>query len=172
MALITVSDVITTAFNRAVNTKQIKDSDIEACEFNYIRPILTENFYEYVRDNVGSYATLIDTYINPCLSYYVKWLTYNDFLIEISDRGINQLVSENANPVSNQTRTDGKADVLLKAEIMGEKLLDYIKKRVLADDVLYVLYRDFSNVSPEPKIIGGMLIDDNTYYLSKENEEF
>lgn len=172
MSIVSISQVISTAFNRSVDTKQIKQADVDIAEFDFLRPILTENFYEEVLSAPASYSSLITNYIIPAVAYYVKYVVFNDFFIEVSDRGVNHLTSDNATPVSNQARTDAKADAMYKANVLGEKLRDYLEKRKLAQDALYLKYRDFTNVVSEPKMIGGILIDDNTNYISKENEAF
>lgn len=159
--LMLVSEVITAAFTRKVDTAQIKESDVAMAEFKYIRAILTENLYNEVVANTSPYTTLITDYIKPCLAYYTKFLVFNDFFAEVSDRGINQLLSTNAQPVSSQTRTDIREDVLNKANILATKLEDYIQTRYYAGDTLYTKYGQTTNVYNEQRFIGGFLCEDD-----------
>lgn len=160
--LMTVAEVITAAFTRKVDAAQIKDADIAIAEWEYIRPILTEGLYNDVVITPSIYVTLITDYIKPCLAYYVKYLVFNDFMVEVSDRGINQLVSTNANPVSSQLRTDAKLDVLARANILENKLKNYINERYYAGDSIYSEYGNTANIHVEKKLIGGFLCDDDS----------
>jgi len=157
----TITEVKSAAYTRLVDDIQFKDSDIEIAEFKYIRPILTENLYNYVVANNGSYTTLIDTYIKPCLAYYVKYITLEGFFTELSDRGINHLQGQNQQTVSSQARSDYKAETLLKARTLEEKLTDYIQGLYYAGNTDYTLYGDSSDVYTEDQFVGGFLMDDN-----------
>ena len=158
MALITKAEIISNAYTRNVNTAYINDNDIIIGEYQFIRPILTENLYDYVSANQGSYTTLIDTYIKPALAQYMKYLLFDELQVEISDRGMNKLLSDNAEPINGQTRADLKAIIMQKANALGERLKDYIHKRVDANDTLYDLYNDFTGVVEEDQLLGGMYI--------------
>lgn len=162
MALMTISEVKTAAYTRKVDDNQFKDSDIEMAQFKYIRPILTENLYNAVVADTASYTTLITSYIKPCLAYYVKYMTFESFYSEISDRGINHLTGDNFQTSSNAARTDLKNEVLEKARILAEKLTDYVTQRYHAGDSLYTLYGNTTDVYSEKKIIGGFLLEDNS----------
>ncbi len=157
--LITKAEIITLAYNRKIDENQIKDAVIDSAEFKYIRQILTENFYDYVVANTSTFTTLIDDYIKPCLAYFVKYLAFNDFFVEISDRGAFNLNADNANVISNATRTDTEAKILQVANIKAEKLTDYIKKQDLANNTDYVLYNDMTDVQTEDEIVAGFFIE-------------
>jgi hypothetical protein len=172
MALMTSSEVISTAFNRTVATTQIKASDIEAAEWEYIRPILTENLYNEVIANTSTYSTLISTYIKPCLAYYTKSLIINDFMVDMSDRGLNQLQNTDAQPASGQLRSDLKEDTIKKAKILADKLLDYVQQRYFTGDTLYVKYKDYSNVYSEKQLVCGMLVQSRPQITKKEDEPY
>lgn len=161
MALMTPAEVITAAFYRKVDAAQIKTTDVEIAEFQYIRPLLTENLYNLVvAAPTTTYATLVTTYIKPCLAFYTKYLNWEDLHLEVSDRGINQLTSQNANPVSNDARTDGRQATLDKANILAEKLRDYVVQQWVAGTSAYSTYMQTSNVYPEAQIVGGFLVDE------------
>jgi hypothetical protein len=94
--------------------------------------------------------------INPNEIYV---LCFESFYVEVSDRGLNHLVSQDAQTVSNQARTDAKTEVLKKATILEEKLRDYVNQQYMEGSADYTLYRDSSNVFSEKKFIGGFLAD-------------
>ena len=184
--LITATQVISEAFNASVQTGQIKDRVIEAAEFEYIRPALTENFYQYVVQNTatvdvidaditesdGRVVTglqLITDLIIPAEAFYVKYMALNDILFEVSERGGFELLANNTVRMSNQARQDYAESTLKTATQLLEKMVDYIKKQKNNNTAKYDLYRDFTGVSPEKQIIGGLLINDTTY-ISKEDE--
>ena len=157
----TIEQVKTAAFTRKVDNIQFKDSDIAAAEFEYIRPVLTENLYYAVVADTSTYSTLINNYISPCLAYYVKSLLVESFYTEVSDRGINHLQGQNTQTVSSQARTDYKAEVLKKAQIFEEKLKDYINQQYYEGNADYTLYRNATDVIPETDLTAGFLIDDD-----------
>jgi hypothetical protein len=161
MALMTIADVITAAYTRNIATSQLKTTDIDIAEFQYIRPALTENLYNAVVADTATYATLINTYIKPCLAYFVKYITIENIFVEVSDRGLNHLNSDNATTVGSQQRTDYKTEVLNKANILLEKLVDYVTNQYHAANTLYSLYNNNQNVYEEDKLIGGFLILNN-----------
>ena len=160
MALMTIAEVKTAAYARLVDSVQFKDSDIEIAEFKYIRPALTENLYNAVVSDTTTYAALIATYIKPCLAYWVKYITFESFYSEISDRGINHLTGQNTSTVSNSARTDLKTEVREKALALQEKMMDYVRQKYYEGHTSYQLYKDFTNVYPEKQFIGGFLIQD------------
>lgn len=172
MALMTQSEVAAAAFNRTIATTNIKDSDIEAAQWEYIRPILTENLYNEVVSNTSTYSTLITSYIKPCLAYYVKSLVLNDMFIDVSDRGINLLGGTDAQPVSGNLRSDLKEDTIKKAKILADKLLDYVQQRYFTGDTLYLKYKDYSNTYSEKQLVCGMLIESRPQITKKEDEPF
>lgn len=159
MALITIAEVKTLAFTRIVDSIQFKDSDIEMAEFKHIRPVLTENLYNAVVADTVKYAALV-AYVKPCLAYFVKYLTFESFYSEISDRGINHLTGQNINTVSNAARTDLKNEVLEKAKILQEKMLDYVNQQYFTGNADYALFGNQTNVFPEKQFVGGFLVDD------------
>lgn len=160
MALMSIAEVKTAAFNRTVDDTQFKLTDIDIAEFKYIREALTENLYNAVVATPASYATLITTYLKPALAYWVKYINFENFYTEISDRGINQLTGTNYQTASNQARTDLKTEVLEKARLLTEKMVDYVSTEYYAGNTLFSLYKNESNVHDEPKLIAGFLMDE------------
>lgn len=172
MALITAAEVITAAFNRSIGTELILDSVIEAAEWKYIRPALTENLYdEVVADPAGAnYTTLVDDYLQPCLAQFVKYMAYDEIIIKVTDLGAFQANEQNSNAISNATKNDGKDSVLEIANSLANKMVDYINQQVLDDVTAFSdHYKDLTDVVTEDEIIGGIFIPGKKY-ISIENE--
>ena len=160
----TIAEVKTAAYTRKVDDIQFKDSDIALAEFEYILPVLTENLYKAVVASPSTYTTLIDTYIKPCLAYYVKSMLVESFFTEMSDRGMNHLQGQNTQTVSGQARTDYKAEVLKKAQIFERKLKDYVNQQYYEGNSDYTLYRNTTDVIPETGLTAGFLIENDEIY--------
>lgn len=162
--LMTIAQVKSEAFTRKVDDIQFKDTDIAAAEFEYILPVLTENLYNTVVANPSTYTTLIDTYIKPCLAYYVKAMLVESFFTELSDRGMNHLQGQNTQTASTQARTDYKAEVLKKAQIFERRLKDYINQQYYEANADYALYGNTSDVIAEDGLTAGFLIENEIDY--------
>jgi len=164
MAFMTPTEVITEAFKRPISTDLVTTQDIEIAQWKYIRPALTENLYEAVVTNTGSvYDTLIDTYIKPTLAYYTKHIIYDEIDTEISDRGVSKLLNDDTNKLSQSQKLDVKETILNKANILLDKMMDYVVQEWSDNNTIYDLYNDFTDVIEEDKIIGGILIKGKTF---------
>ena len=83
--LITIRDVIETAYITNIDEALIKEAFIDTAEKTWIKPVLSETLYTDVTNNPGSYTALIDDYIKPCLSFYVKYLIYTQQLFATAE---------------------------------------------------------------------------------------
>jgi len=173
--LITQAQTITIAFNANVQATQIMDNVIQAAEFEYIRPALTENFYEYVLQNAtavdvidsnitesdGRVITgkqLLTDLLRPAMAYYVKYLALDDIWSEVTERGGFALTADNALVMSNAQRQDLKNQTLKIANSLLNRMIDYIRKQYDNNVTKYDLYKNFSGSISENEIIGGFLI--------------
>ena len=152
MALMTVNEVIAYSFNRSVAETQIRAEDIDVAEWKYIRPILTNEFYEAVIASPASsdYTTLMK-FIKPCLAYFTKYKVVNTMSLELSSRGGFQLNADTATPISDQQRYDYQAETLDSAVTLGSMLLNHI----LDED--YSLYSGVTGTAYQN--IGGFLVE-------------
>ncbi len=82
MSLITSSEVISLAYVTELDPTMIKAEVIQTAELKYVKPILTAALYDDVVASPGDYATLITTYIKPCLAFFVKYAMINQQLLE------------------------------------------------------------------------------------------
>jgi hypothetical protein len=159
MALITQTEVISIAFTEDVKEAYIKDAILEAAQIAYIRPFLQESLYDAVIADTSAYAALITKLKSP-LAYFVKYMSYDDLVVKVTDRGAFQLTSDEGQFIGNNTKNDAKNSSLNVANAWLTDILDYIQKRVAAEDVLYYnIYQNTEDVVEEDDLIGGFLIE-------------
>ena len=77
MSLISATEVIALAYVTELDPTMIKSEVIQTAELRYVKPILTAALYEDVVSNPEDYATLITSYIKPCLAFFVKYAMLN-----------------------------------------------------------------------------------------------
>ena len=82
MSLITSSEVISLAYVTELDPTMIKSEVIQTSELKYVKPVLTSALYDDVVANPDNYATLISSYIKPCLAFFVKYAMINQQLLE------------------------------------------------------------------------------------------
>jgi len=186
--MITAAQVISLAFNREIDDVQLKDSQITAAEFDFIRPALTENLYEYVVQNISTFDTidsditasdsrvitgkkLMTDLLRPALAYFVKYLSAEDVLNDISNRGGFNQQAQDASVMSNDSKQNWKETALKTANILLNQMIDYIKKQHDNNVSKYDLYNNFTSIKPESEIIGGILINE-TIITKKEDETY
>jgi len=85
MPLITASEVVNLAFASNIDPLLIKQHNINHAEEKYIKTLLGAEFYIEVVENPGSYSILISDYIKPCLAYFVKYVSFNQLLLETAN---------------------------------------------------------------------------------------
>lgn len=146
---ITISEVISQAFNRSIEDGKILDNDITAAEWKYIKPILTDDLWDDAKANPSSYVDLIEK-IKPCLSYYIKYEIMPELSMTISDRGSFIQTAGDSQPMTDEQRRVLRDSVLEKANSLAEMLSDYIATAELVE------YERTDNLKPQ--IIGGILV--------------
>ena len=82
MPLITAIETIALAYVTELDPTMIKSEVIQTAELKYVKPILTSALYDDVVANPDNYATLISSYIKPCLAFFVKYAMINQQLLE------------------------------------------------------------------------------------------
>jgi len=80
--LISKSDIVSLAYITNIDDNLIKDEVIDSAIHTYLVPILTQSFYDEIMHDPNSYTELINTYIKPCVAFYVKYLLYSQQLFE------------------------------------------------------------------------------------------
>jgi hypothetical protein len=85
-------------------------------------------------------TSLQTQYIKPALAYYVLYDIYNELFVELSERGIYHLTANNANIISNATRTEARNDIYRKAQSLSRILKTYIEDQVKDKVAIYADY--------------------------------
>jgi hypothetical protein len=119
--LMTPAEVVTLSFIQPEVTPMrpavILDAVIKAAEEQFIKPLITASLYNAIYAAPVTYASLIDQ-IKPCLAYYTKLLTFNEFML-----------SEDANFVN--LSADARQELLKSihniAKANAKTLLEYVK---------------------------------------------
>jgi hypothetical protein len=156
-AIISKSEVISLAFEGGFSdTDLLQQSVLNIAEFKYIRDALGENLYKYIIDNQGSYSDFITNYWKPCAAYWVKYLSVDSIWMQLTNRGIGTMITENANSVTSSDKTNFATKQNEIAELYTEKMVDYVKdQKYIQNNSDYDLYGDQTNVLPENKMPGG-----------------
>ena len=88
MSIITKSEIITLAYITPIDEADLKDEIIASAINKFIIPIITQTLYDKVIATPGNYTILIETYIKPCIAFYVKYLHIYQLSL---DAGITQV---------------------------------------------------------------------------------
>lgn len=133
MPLITASEVVNLAFASNIDPLLIKSQNITHAEEKYIKSLLGPEFYNQVTANPGNYTTLISTYIKPCLAYFVKYVSFNQLLLETANfnnlRDLDTLAelipSFRSYRISKHLRESVLQEVFNTSKFLAEKLFEY-----------------------------------------------
>ena len=152
--LITIREVIELAYITNIDDNLIKEQIINTAETTYIKPVLTEPLYYEVISDPGSWSTLIDDYIKPCLAFYVKYLIYSQQLFESAEysnpdplKGPEIISQETAVLITSKIHQNIINDILFIARQKEKVLIEYI------DEQGFELYE-----KPTTKRISGIII--------------
>ena len=153
--LITAREVIEVAYITLLDDNLIKEDIIDTAEKTYIKPVLTESLYNNIIANPGSYTTLIDEYIKPCLAFFAKYLIYSQQLFETAEysnpdptKGKELIDQATAALITNEVHQNIINDILFIARQKEIVLKEYI------DAQSFELYQQ-----PTTKRISGFLIN-------------
>lgn len=160
--LITKEDIIDLAFNRDVDASRLKNADVEVAQWKYIRPALTDTLYNNLINNISDYDTLL-TFIKPALAYYTKYIAFEELAFELSDRGMFQLTSHDANGISDTQRAKYKESIIIKANELISIAINYCVSNGLE-------YYNRSDAL-QPRIVGGFLLDREVGDVDYNNPE-
>lgn len=152
--LITIREIIDIAYITNIDDKLIKAEVIDAAEKTYIQPALTEALYSDCIANPGSYSTLIETYIKPCLAFYVKYLLYSQQIFESAQYSV-------PDPLKATELVDPASAALIQTSVHKQIIKDILfiarqKEKILTD---YLAANTFElYIQPTTKRISGFLI--------------
>jgi hypothetical protein len=79
---ITKSEIISLAYISPFPESELKDEIISTAITKYIIPAVTPEIYNQLTDSTENFRELVETYIKPCLAFYVKYLHLNQLVLE------------------------------------------------------------------------------------------
>lgn len=152
--LSTIREIIETAYITNIDDNLIKEEIVMAAQYQYIKPILTDNLYKDVLANPSEYSDLVGKFIKPCLAFYVKYLIYSQQLFETAEysnpdptKGTELIDPSNAALITSDVHQNIINDILFIAREKEKELVDHLT------DVNYSLYQH-----PSTKRISGIII--------------
>ena len=159
MSLITSTEVIALAYVTELDPTMIKDEVIQTSELKYVKPVLTSALYDDVVANPDNYATLISSYIKPCLAFFVKYAMINQQLLETAQ------YTPGADPSLSPALVEISTAVLLprdhRRDTMQEVLSIARSKQTLLQE--YVITQNYPlYTAPLSKRISGFRIETTT----------
>ena len=159
MSLITSSEVISLAYVTELDPTMIKSEVIQTSELKYVKPVLTSALYDDVVANPDNYATLITSYIKPCLAFFVKYAMINQQLLETAQ------YTPGADPSLSPALVEISTAVLLprdhRRDTMQEVLSIARSKQTLLQE--YVIAQNYAlYTAPLSKRISGFRIVTNS----------
>jgi len=159
MSLITAIETIALAYVTELDPTMIKSEVIQTSELKYVKPVLTSALYDDVVANPDNYATLISSYIKPCLAFFVKYAMINQQLLETAQ------YTPGADPSLSPALVEISTAVLLprdhRRDTMQEVLSIARSKQTLLQE--YVIAQNYPlYTAPLSKRISGFRIETNS----------
>lgn len=106
MALMTAAEVVTEAINnKNFDSALIKTDFILAAELDDIKPVLGDDFYDYIVANSGSYATLL-VYIKKALAFFTLEKALPFIHAQMNNAGVMVNETDWAKAATDQQRGD------------------------------------------------------------------
>ena len=131
--LITASEVVSKAMtNVNMDTSIIDDNIVLIAELTHLKPHLGDYFWGELRKKHHSLAlnavetTLLNTYILPCLSFYVKYELLNDMQYNTTSSGIVTNDDDWSDPADSSELSILKDDTFRKAEILLKDMMEWL----------------------------------------------
>jgi|TARA_R110000744_G_scaffold376068_2_gene490094 hypothetical protein len=131
--LITASEVVSKAMtNVNMDTSIIDDNIVLIAELTHLKPHLGDYFWGELRKKHHSLAlnavetTLLNNYILPCLSFYVKYELLNDMQYNTTSSGIVTNDDDWSDPADSSELSILKDDTFRKAEILLKDMMEWL----------------------------------------------
>jgi len=141
----------------------IKESIIDACELDFIKPMLGKSFYNEIR---GQYLTdsltednkkLLDDYLKRALAYRVFASCLPTIMMDVSSVGIQVNSTEFSQSISSAQRAELIENINGIAKTFLSEAGEYIEE----NSSKYPLYSTFNNIDRQINISGGIILDDS-----------
>ena len=78
-------------------------------------------------------SNLVNDYLKAPLAYYAVGLAFNKIYVEVSDRGVKFINTDQTTNVDSKTRNDVRADIFQIADALMGKARDYIYEQGFDD---------------------------------------
>lgn len=164
--LMTAQEIINLAVqDKDFNASKIKPLRIEAAQFNYIRPALTEKLYNRVLDELSeaadsgpaiseAVADLIEK-IKPALAYFVIFDIIPETFLQITNKGGQKPVTE----FSRDTSKDERDTLRASYQSSGNTFLSIMVREIeRAGNTVYPEYENFCEVREKTRLRGGIIL--------------
>ena len=160
--LITAAQVIEMSFsNASTDPSLIKSQYIRAAQARFIRPLIGDDMYdELVAEKdanvyTGLNLTLIETYLQPALAFYVKLLCLADMRLNTTSQGLMINNSEFANSGNREDKADLAASTRDIADTLLNEAIKYIEDEDNIDSFPLYLMANTNAKNP----IGGVVLE-------------
>jgi len=165
--LMTPAEVISTAFDRSVESNKVPAQLISAVQQKIVLPILGEDFYDAVVADTASYSTLIG-YIKPMLAFYVAYYALPQIFVEAGSVGIGIIQGQNRAAATNTDYEKLRQNKLEQARMNGDILRKYLED----NESSYSLYFRGSNPQERIKIAGGIIMRVNDPWFDDDEDDY
>jgi len=158
--LITAQEVIDIAIeSKNFNPEKIKDSKIEAAQEDNIRPVLGKELYDelvnqFDNNQVSEKNAKILSIVKIALAYFVVSRIAPNIMLQLTNKGGQQPMTENSQPISNQQRMQFQQQAIDDGNSFLRKLTRYIEE----NETDYPLYFKINNVKNRVKNRGGIIL--------------
>lgn len=152
--LMTPAEVISMAFDRAVEENKIPENLIAAAQDKHVKPVLGEDFYEAVVADLVTYAALV-TQVKPMLAHFVRFWALPKIHVETGSVGMARIQGQNRQPATQNDSEKLREDALQVARMHGEILRRYLELNASS----FPLYSSGSNPQEQIALVGGIVID-------------
>jgi len=149
--LITQAEIISKAIpDSSFDPALLKDSFIEAAQWDYIRPVLGETLYEAVIAAPTSYTVLV-AYIKDCLAFYALAKAMPFIQYNLSAQGVQINYTQYTRAATNDDKANLVQGIIAIGDDFREKLEEYLSD----NDATYTTY---SNDLSDTIHYGGIIL--------------
>lgn len=149
--LITQAEIISKAIpDPSFDPALLKDSFIEAAQWDYIRPVLGETLYEAVIASPTSYTVLV-SYIKDCLAFYALAKAMPFIQYNLSAQGVQINYTQYTRAATNDDKANLVQGIIAIGDDFREKLEEYLSD----NDATYTTY---SNDLSDTIHYGGIIL--------------
>lgn len=119
---------------------------INECQDLYIEPIIGTGLYNEIKGQLPSSlsvlnATLLNTYIIPCLVAYIKYEAVTDLNFKFTNKNVGKKSSDNSQPIDSNDSIFFMNELKNKAEFRAERITKYL----LQNSTSYPLFLNAGN---------------------------